>query len=70
MIGHTFVRANIIIDDALMSDAFRATGLKTKREVVELGLRTLVKCDKQKKIKVLRGKIDWEGNLDAMRTDA
>jgi len=64
------VRTNIIIDDALMTDALRATGLKTKREAVELGLRTLVKLDKQRKLKALRGKLDWKGDLDAMRTDA
>ncbi|PKP96707.1 MAG: DUF2191 domain-containing protein [Alphaproteobacteria bacterium HGW-Alphaproteobacteria-13] len=64
------MRTNIIIDDALMTDALRATGLKTKREAVELGLRTLVKLDKQRKLKALRGKLDWKGDLDAMRTDA
>jgi Arc/MetJ family transcription regulator len=64
------MRTNIIIDDALMTDALRATGVKTKREAVELGLRTLVKLDKQRKFKALRGKLKWKGDLDAMRTDA
>ena len=64
------MRTNIIIDDALMTDALRATGVKTKREAVELGLRTLVKLDKQRKLKALRGKLKWDGDLDAMRTDA
>lgn len=64
------MRTNIIIDDALMTDALRATGVKTKREAVELGLRTLVKLDKQRKFKALRGKLKWDGDLDAMRTDA
>lgn len=63
------MRTNIIIDDALMTDALRATGVKTKREAVELGLRTLVKLDKQRKLKALRGKLKWNGDLDAMRID-
>jgi Arc/MetJ family transcription regulator len=63
------VRTNIVIDDKLMSDTLRATGLKTKREAVELGLRTLLRLRQQSEIKKLRGKINWEGDLDAMRRD-
>lgn len=64
------MRTNIIIDDKLMADTLRATGLKTKREVVELGLRTLLRLRQQSEIKQLRGKITWEGDLDALRRDA
>lgn len=63
------MRTNIVIDDKLMADALRATGLKTKREAVELGLRTLLRLRRQSEIKKLRGKITWEGDLDAMRRD-
>jgi len=63
------VRTNIEIDDKLMKDALRATGAKTKREAVELGLKTLVQLRAQEKARELRGKITWEGDLDAMRTD-
>jgi len=52
-----------------MREALRATGVKTKREAVELGLRTLVRLDKQAEIRKLRGKLAWEGDLEAMRTD-
>ena len=62
------MRTNIVIDDRLMRDALRATGLKTKREAVELGLQTLVRLGKQGEIRRLRGKLDWQGDLDAMRT--
>lgn len=58
---------NIVIDDKLMADTLKATGLKTKREAVELGLKTLLRLRQQSEIKKLRGKIDWEGDLDAMR---
>jgi Arc/MetJ family transcription regulator len=63
------MRTNIVIDDKLMRDTLRATGLKTKREAVELGLRTLLRLRLQEQIRGLRGKIQWEGDLDAMRTD-
>jgi Arc/MetJ family transcription regulator len=63
------MRTNIVIDDRLMKDALRATGLKTKREVVELGLRTLLQLSKEVEIQRLRGKLHWEGDLDEMRRD-
>jgi len=63
------MRTNIVIDDKLMADTLMATGLKTKREAVELGLKTLLRLRQQSEIKKLRGKIAWEGDLDAMRRD-
>ncbi|MEH0168475.1 type II toxin-antitoxin system VapB family antitoxin [Paucibacter sp. JuS9] len=63
------MRTNIEIDDKLMNDTLRATGLKTKREAVELGLRTVLLLRQQEKIRQLRGKVTWEGDLGAMRTD-
>lgn len=63
------MRTNIVIDDKLMRDALRATGAPTKREAVELGLRTLIRLRKQAKIRALRGKLNWQGDLEAMRTD-
>jgi len=65
---HT-MRTNIVIDDKLMSDTLRATGIKTKREVVELGLKTLLRLQQQTELRKLRGKYEWEGDLDAMRRD-
>jgi Arc/MetJ family transcription regulator len=63
------MRTNIVIDDKLMRDALRTTGLKTKREAVEQGLRTLVRLSRQAEIRRLRGKLDWQGDLEAMRSD-
>ena len=63
------MRTNIVIDDTLMRDALKATGAKTKREAVELGLRTLLRLRKQQQIKALRGRIPWQGDLDRMRLD-
>ncbi len=63
------MRTNIVIDDKLMRDTLRATGLKTKREAVELGLQTLLRLRKQSEMRQLRGKVDWQGDLDSLRTD-
>jgi len=62
------MRTNIDIDDKLLSDAMKATGASTKREVVELGLASLVKLKKQERVRKLRGTLRWEGDLDSMRT--
>ncbi|MCF6218557.1 MAG: type II toxin-antitoxin system VapB family antitoxin [Gammaproteobacteria bacterium] len=61
------MRTNIVIDDKLMNDALKATGLRTKKEAVELGLKLLVKKNQQQAIRKLRGKLKWEGDLDEMR---
>lgn len=61
------MRTNIVIDDKLMNDALKATGLQTKKEAVELGLQLLVKRQKQQAVRGLRGKVKWEGDLAAMR---
>lgn len=63
------MRTNIEIDDKLMNDVLKATGLKTKKDAVELGLKILIRLNKQEKIKKLRGKLLWTGDLDDMRTN-
>jgi Arc/MetJ family transcription regulator len=63
------MRTNIEIDDKLMADTLRATGLKTKREAVELGLKTLLRLHRQEEFRAFRGKLDWNGDLEAMRLD-
>ena len=66
---YTSMRTNIVINDKLMRDTLRATGLKTKREAVELGLQTLLRLKRQAPIRRLRGKLNWLSDLDAMRND-
>jgi len=63
------MRKNIVIDDNLMANALKVTGLKTKRDVVEEGLKLIILRQNQQAIRGLRGKIKWEGDLDEMRTD-
>lgn len=63
------MRTNIEIDDQLMEEALRLSGAKTKREAVEQGLRTLVRLRRQEELRQLRGQLDWQGDLERMRTD-
>ncbi len=62
------MRTNIDIDNELMDEAIKISGLKTKKATVELGLKTLVRLKKQEGIKRFRGQLEWTGNLDDMRT--
>lgn len=57
------MRTNIVIDDELMTEAMKLSQLKTKKAVVESGLRLLIQLKKQERVKSLRGKLKWEGNL-------
>ena len=63
------MRTNIVIDDRLMAEALRATGAQTKREAVELGLKTLVQLKKQERLRRYRGMLKWRDDLERMRTD-
>lgn len=63
------MRTNIVIDDALMDEAMTLCGIKTKRAAVESGLKLLIQMKKQERLKSLRGKLTWDGDLDAMRAD-
>lgn len=61
------MRTNIEIDDQLVDQAMRSSGARTKRAVVEAGLRLLVKTHSQSAIRKLRGKVRWEGDLNESR---
>ena len=63
------MRTNIVINDQLMHQVMTLTGIKTKREAVEEGLKTLLRLKQQEGIKNFRGKLEWLGDLDEMRTD-
>jgi Arc/MetJ family transcription regulator len=67
------MRTNIDIDDELMAQIMAATGAKTKKAAVEEAMREFVRFEKQRKgqtgLRALRGKVEWIGDLDEMRTD-
>ncbi len=61
-------RTNIELDDRLVRQAMDLTGARTKREVVDIALRRLVeKGELYRSIRKLRGKLAWEGDVDAWR---
>ena len=63
------MRTNIVIDGAIMNEAMMLSKIKTKKAVVETGLKLLVQIKKQEQIKSLRGKLKWDGDLEKMRLD-
>jgi Arc/MetJ family transcription regulator len=63
------MRTNIVIDDELMKEVLKLTGLRSKREAVEEGLKALLRLKRQEQIRRYRGKLPWEGDLDALRRD-
>lgn len=64
------MRTNIVIEDALMAEALQKSGLTTKRDVVEAGLRLLIKLKDQERIRTVRGRLRWEGDLEKSRLDS
>jgi Arc/MetJ family transcription regulator len=63
-------RTNIVLDTQLVETAMKMTGLRTRRELVDYALRELVRHQQQMKLLELKGRVDWEGDLEAMRTGA
>lgn len=63
------MRTNVEIDDTLLAEAMAATGLRTKHEVVEAGLRLLVRHKRQANARELFGRIRWQGDLQRERLD-
>lgn len=63
------MRTNIVIDDELMNQVMKITGIRTKREAVDQGLKALLKLKQQDQIRRYRGKLKWDGDLDELRID-
>jgi Arc/MetJ family transcription regulator len=63
------MRTNIVIDDQLLAEAQRVSGIPTKKGVVEAALKLLVRLKQQEAVKAWRGKLAWEGDLETMRRD-
>ncbi|BCL35314.1 type II toxin-antitoxin system VapB family antitoxin [Nostoc sp. MS1] len=62
------MKEDFIINEKLIEEAINVTGLQNKQDVIELGLKTLIKLKQQEKIKNYRGKLKWESNLEEIRT--
>ena len=63
------MRTSIMIDEKLLADAIAATGARTKKEAVELGLKALIQLKKQESLRGFRGKLKWRDDLERLRTD-
>jgi Arc/MetJ family transcription regulator len=63
------MRTNIVLEDNLITQAMRLTGLRTRRATVEAGLQLLIHTYSQAGVRPLRGKVTWEGNLEESRAD-
>ncbi len=63
------MKTSLTLPDELLNEALLLTGLSNKREAVILALQTLVQLKRQERIRQYRGKLNWEGDLDEMRTD-
>ena len=63
------MRTNIVIDDNLIAEALKLSDVKTKKSVVDKALKLLVQVQRQKSIRKLKGKLNWEGDLSEMRMD-
>jgi Arc/MetJ family transcription regulator len=62
------MRTNVEIDDALMEEAMQLTQIKTKKQIIESALKEFIAAMHRKQLMLLRGKVEWEGNLEDMRT--
>jgi Arc/MetJ family transcription regulator len=67
--GDFVMRTNVVLDDKLVGSALSLSGFKTKKKAIEEGLKLLIQVNRQKRIKTFRGKLNWTGNLNKMRTD-
>ena len=63
------MRTNIVLDDAIIETALKLGGLKTKKATIEHALKLFIQVKGQQKLKSLKGKVKWEGNLDEMRRE-
>ncbi len=61
------MRTNVVLDDELVDRARELTGIRTKKGVITEALKLLVRIREQQSLHELRGKVEWEGNLDEMR---
>jgi Arc/MetJ family transcription regulator len=62
------MRTNIVLDDELVAEAMRLSGIRTKREVVDAALHAFIRLQRQRAVLALEGRVDWQGDVQAMRT--
>lgn len=63
------MRINVVLEDELINQVLKVSGLKTKKAAIEEGLKLLIQVKSQTRIRDFRGKLRWTGDLDEMRLD-
>ena len=62
-------RTNVVLDDELIAECQKATGIKTRRVLIHHALQELLRRERQKSVLALKGSVRWEGNLDEWRKE-
>ena len=60
-------RTNVVLDDELVEKCLAATGLKTRRELIDYALREVLRHKNQRRLLELKGRVNWEDDLETMR---
>ena len=60
-------RTNVVLDEELVEKCLKTTGIKTRRALIDHALKELLRRERQKRILKLKGKVEWEGDLDSLR---
>ena len=58
------MRTNIVLDDELVKEATMLTGISTKRELIDIALRELIRCKRKRNLFDLAGKIEFADDFD------
>jgi Arc/MetJ family transcription regulator len=61
------MRTNVVLNEELLKQAKKLTGIKTTRQVIHEALETLVRLREQGSVRALRGQLGWKGDLDTLR---
>lgn len=60
-------RTNVVLDDKLVEKCQKATGIKTRKSLIDFALHEVLRHENQKKLLELKGNVDWQGDLSAWR---
>jgi Arc/MetJ family transcription regulator len=61
------MRTTLNVDDEALRAAMSFAKGKTKTEVINEALRRFVRTKRRRRLLDLRGKVEWEGDVDSLR---
>jgi Arc/MetJ family transcription regulator len=62
-------RTNVVLDDKLVDKCQKATGINTRRSLIDFALHEVLRHENQKKLLELKGSVDWQGDLSSWREE-